>query len=450
MSHRTIAFAFCLFALAACDKPSNNPTATPAPKGAEGAAKVVVASPKKQSLSWAVEQPGSVHPFEVTPIEAKVSGYLKSVNVDLGDEVKGPETVLAELDVPELVQEVAQKKAHVDSAKADAVAAHKAVEVAVAQQKVATAMIAEATAKVAGAQADVNRWESELLRVEKLSTGGGSVDKQAIDESKRQAEKARADRLAAEARVVIANTGVTEADAKKESGDAMAKAAEARVKVAEADVKVAEAMASYGTLRAPFAGIVTGRFVHTGHLVKPGSGQQSMPLFTIARKDIVRVVVDVPESAVQQAVVGASVEVRVPALGNRVFSGPDVKVTRTAGVLHSESRTLRTEIDLKNADGTLKPGMYAMVKLMATAVDAQVVPTAAVLIADETAYCFAVEDGKAVKYRVQVGRADPTGIQILAKKRAGNTSSEWTPFTGSERVVVGNLGALADGQAVQE
>lgn len=455
MSRRVAGFAFLLFALTACDRLANvggsAPAPAPAAKPAEGgAAKVVVVSPKKQTLTWSVEQPGNVQAFEVTAIEAKVSGYLKKVNVDIGDEVKGPETVLAELDVPELVQTVAQKKAAVASAQADALAAQKAVEVATAQRKVATAMIAEATAKVARAQADVDRWESELARVEKLSTGGGSVDKQSRDESKRQADAARADQLGAEARVVIANAGVSEADAKKESADALLKAAEARVKVAEADVEVAEAMASYGTLRAPFAGIVTGRFVHTGHLVKASTGQQSVPLFTVVRKDVLRVFVDVPESATQQAVVGASVEIRVPALGNRILSGPDVKVTRTTGVLNTESRTLRTEIDVKNADGTLKPGMYAIVKLTATAVDALVVPPAAVLFADETAYCYAVEDGKATKYRLQVGRNDPTGVQLVLKRRAGVTNSEWQPITGSERVVVGNLGALADGQAVAE
>jgi len=449
MSRRSVGFGLLLIVMTACNR-SSPPTSSAPSVPADGPAKVVVVSPKKQNLIWGVEQPGNVQAFETTPIEAKVSGYLKSVNVDIGDAVKGPETVLAELDVPELVQTVAMKKSNVDLAKAEATAAQKEVEVAEAQHKVATAMIAEASAKVARAQADVERWESELARVEKLSTSGGSVDKQQRDESKRQADAARADKLGAEARVTSAMASVTESEAKIESAKALFKSAEAKVKVAEADVKLAEAMLGYGTLRAPFPGIVTGRFVHTGHLVKPTAGMQPVPLFMIARTNVLRVFVDVPESAAPQAVVGAKVEIRIPALNNRVISGPDITVTRTAGVLSPDTRTLRTEIDLKNPDSVLKPGMYVVVKLMATAVDALVVPPAAVLFADETAYCYAVEDGKVTKLRVQVGRVDPTGVQLLFKRHAALTSGEWQPLTGSERIVVGNLGALADGQAVQE
>jgi multidrug efflux pump subunit AcrA (membrane-fusion protein) len=73
-----------------------------------GPVAVTVATPKRQTLAWTVEQPGSVQPFEVAPIDARVGGYVKAVKVDIGDEVKGPAagkpgTVLAELGAPDLV-----------------------------------------------------------------------------------------------------------------------------------------------------------------------------------------------------------------------------------------------------------------------------------------------------------------------------------------------------------
>lgn len=77
-------------------------------------------------------------------------------------------------------------------------------------------------------------------------------------------------------------------------------------------------------------------------------------------------------------------------------------------------------------------------------------PAACILAADETNYAYLVEDSKAVKYRVQVGRSEGTAMQVLGRRKATATGGEWIPFTGTERVVQGNLGALADGVEVKE
>ena len=76
-------------------------------------------------------------------------------------------------------------------------------------------------------------------------------------------------------------------------------------------------------------------------------------------------------------------------------------------------------------------------------------PSGCVLAADETHYIFAVEEGKAVKYRVQLGRTDPGTVQVLGRRKATATAGMWEPFTGTEQVVVGNLGALIDGAEVK-
>jgi HlyD family secretion protein len=446
-SRRSVGFCALVFLAAGCQRSDSGPPAAAGSSGPNGSVAVAVATPKRQTLSWVVEQPGSVQPFEVAPIEARVSGYVKTVNVDIGDEVKGPAggrpgTVLADLDTPDLVQDLERKTAAVELAKADAEQARRAVEVADAQAKVAAAQVREAEAGVAKAKADVDRWESELGRMEKLVSGGGLVDRQQRDETRRQVDAARAARQGAEAKVESEKAGVAEAEAKKRAAQAALAAATARVKVAEAVARRAAVELGFATLTAPFDGVVTARLVHPGHLIKTGSG----PLFTVARLDVVRVFVDVPESAAAQAKKGAKVEVRVPSLGNRVYTGEGV--TRTAGVLNPDARTLKTEIDLQNPDGALKPGTYVTVRLSATTPDALVVPAAAVLFADETAYCYAVEDGKAVKLQVRTGRSDGGGVQLLAKRRAGVADAAWQPVTGSETVVVGNLGALSDGQPV--
>jgi len=60
-----------------------------------------------------------------------------------------------------------------------------------------------------------------------------------------------------------------------------------------------------------------------------------------------------------------------------------------------------------------------------------------------------VEAGKAVKYRVRLGRTEGANVQVLGRRRATAIAGDWLPFTESDRVVIGNLGALNDGVAVE-
>ncbi|MBY0514418.1 MAG: efflux RND transporter periplasmic adaptor subunit, partial [Gemmataceae bacterium] len=233
------------------------------------------------------------------------------------------------------------------------------------------------------------------------------------------------------------------ADAAIESARAGVAAAEASIATARAAVDSARLDLSYTRITAPFDGVVTSRAVHPGHFVQPG-----VVLFTVARVDRLRVTVDVAEAAAARAAPGAAAVVRVPALNNREFT-EGLTVTRTSGVIQPDTRTLRTEIEIDNADGALKPGMYAFVTIKAAAAEATVLPAACVMTADETQYVYLVEEGKAVKYRVRVGRTDAGLTQVHDRRKATATAGNWVPFGGTEAVVVGNLGALADGAAVE-
>jgi RND family efflux transporter MFP subunit len=427
--------------------PANAPALAPA---TAAPVSVKVVTPKRQTLSWSVEQPGSVMAFETTPVVAKLSGYVSNVHVDLGDRVSGPTAtepgaLLAEVSIPELVQEANQKAALVEQAAAEVVQAVRGAESAAEQIRVAEAMVAEAKAVSARVTADIERWSSELKRIEGL-VGGRVVDSQTLDETRKQYKTAAAAKDEMDAKVASAAAAVREAKAKKGRADADVLAAEAHQRVAAADAERTKALLGYTKIRAPFAGVITARHVHTGHFLQP-TGAKAEPLFVIARTDTLRVAVEVPEAATGQTKAGTPVVVRFPALGGREVAAT---VARTAGVLSPDSRTLRVEIDLPNADGSLKPGLFATVKVAATSPDALTVPAAAVLFADETAYCFVVKDGKAAKQRVRTGRTDGGNVEVLGKRPAGVTTGDWAAFDGAEKVVIGNLGALADGQLVSE
>ena len=102
-----------------CQKAASTPDAATAGEPAPVIVKVVV--PKKQTINWSIEQPGTVQPFEVTPLVGKLSGYVRRVRVDIGDKVQGPKfdaqgkqtkpgQLLAEIDIPEMVEEAVEKR----------------------------------------------------------------------------------------------------------------------------------------------------------------------------------------------------------------------------------------------------------------------------------------------------------------------------------------------------
>lgn len=453
---RPLRFAAVPLLLAGCAKEPAAPQPAPAVGvAADGPVAVTVITPKRQTLAWTVAQPGSVHAFEVTPVVAKLPGYVSKVHVDMGDEVRGPTvdpagklltpgTLLAEVSIPELEQEARQKAALVELAAAEVVQVARSADVAAEQVVSAEALLSEVKATLTRVTADIDRWSSEFKRIEGL-VGGRVVDSQTLDETRKQYRTATAAKEEMDARIVSAEAAVREAKAKKARAAADVLATAAKEKVAAAEAERVQAMVGYTRLTAPFKGVVTMRNVHTGHFLQ-SSGTRPEALFVIARLDTVRVVVEVPEAAAARAKVGAKAVVKFPALNNREVTAA---ITRTAGVLGPDSRTLRVEIDLPNPDGSLKPGLFATVKIDASATDALTVPAGGVLAADETAYCFVIQDGKATKLQVRTGRTDAGVVELLGKKKAGSSTAGWQPFDGSEQVVVGNLGALADGQAVR-
>jgi len=424
-----------------CTKDLPSKSTAPAPALPDAPILVSVTSPKKQTLAWGIEQPGSMHAYESTPVVAKFPGYVEKLYVDIGDKVKKGQP-LAKLAIPEFDWEAKQKAAIVEMAAAEVGLAKRSAEVSAETARAAEPPVAVAIALVEKAKADAARWDSEVKRA-KDSFAKKIIDEQQLDEAIRQAAAAVASKVAAEANVLAARANLKEAQSKFARAEAEIAVAASKEKVAAASAKLASAMLDYTEICAPFDGVVASRHVHTGHFL---SGGKIEPLFVIARLDTVRVFVEVPESQAVNANAGAAVAIRIPALGNREVAGT---ITRTAGVLSTDSRTLRVEIDLPNADGTLRPGLYCNVRIAAKSTDAQLVPAAAVLFADETAYSFQIEAGKAVKLRVHVGRTEKGHLELLGKRPAAATSGAWQPITGAEEIAVGNLGALVDGQSVQ-
>jgi len=338
---------------------------------------------------------GAFRPYQQVDVHAKVAGFIRKIYVDVGDHVKGGQ-VLAILEVPEL------------------------------------------SAQVAGAKADIRRYEdavrrsqSEIERAESTHTAYHSAYSRL-----KQASESRPG-LIAEQELDDSMAKDKETAAQIESARAALAESQSQLVAARADLDRLSALEGYSHIAAPFAGVVTKRYADTGALIQAGTASetQSMPVVQLAEWSRLRLVVPVPESAVPQLQLGSAVKVHVSAM-NRDFEG---RVARFADALNDETRTMHTEIDVENSDGTLKEGMYAEAKIvLKQQKDALTIPIQA-LERNNTGGTVLIVDaeGRVEERQVKLGAESSDRIEILAG------------LAENDRVVIGNRGEFRAGENVR-
>ena len=273
---------------------------------------------------------------------AKASGYVNLLNVDIGSVVRAQD-VLFTLYIPERDDELRQseanvgvKRATVDALKAKVVQAQLAIKAAQADQK-------RVEAELALSRITYDR-KAELYK-------GQAIPAQELDEVKSQL-------AVSEAKLLTAQAAVASAEGAELVAEADVKAAEADATLAEAAVARLKTLIAYETVKAPFDGVITRRNVDVGWFVRSAADGGASWLLTLDKVDVLRVVIYIPEADAAFVHTGTPVEVQIQSLG-----GPPVTATvsRTAVAVGADTRTMRAEVDLKNDDRRLSPGMYAKV-----------------------------------------------------------------------------------------
>jgi HlyD family secretion protein len=406
---------------------------TPPSPPAASVPEVTAAQPERRVLTLSTTQPGRIEAFEQTPLFAKVAGYVEEVRVDIGDAVQ-KDDVLVRIAVPELVDEFHEKEALVAQAQAEVRQAESAIAASRAAAETARSRITEVDAGLIRANADVERWKSEHDRIKELAAKG-SITRKLEEETLNALRAAEAAVQETVARGQSARTGFHEAQAKIGTAEADKVAAEARHKVAIAAVDRIKTMLGYTEIKAPYAGKVTSRTVDTGHFVQPVSGPHNTPLMVVARTDTVRIFVDVPELEAGQVDVGDPAEIRAQAADGQVIRAT---VTRTSGALVESNHSLRVEIDVPNAEGRLRSGMFATVTVqLAERPEGIVIPVTAVVRDAAAAVCCVVKDGKIERRPVELGLRSGGFVEV----RSG--LNENTPIVTKQPEL------FRDGQAVR-
>lgn len=216
-----------------------------------------------------------------------------------------------------------------------------------------------------------------------------------------------------------------------------ADAAEARLAIAQAALQQNDALLGFAKIAAPFAGVVTMRYVDPGAFVPAataGANPAAAAIVTLMDYATVRVRVAVPEVEAARVQAGQPVVVTTEALPGRTFRGT---VTRHGGALDEATRSLLVEADLPNPDGTLRPGMYVSARVgVEKHTNALLVPAAALVREKAAGFLFTLVDGKAARVPVKYGFNDGANVEILEG------------IAENARVILPGKAALVAGQAV--
>jgi len=259
-----------------------------------------------------LDLPGNIQAITEAPILARAEGYIQKRLVDIGDHVRAGQA-LAEIDVPEIDEQVRQASAALDQARAAA--------------DEAAANLDQGRADLELAKTSSERWNALV--------GRGAVSKQENDQYQTQYHAHVASVQSLEKAVVAQKNAVA---------------------AAEANLARLQKLRSYRVVTAPFDGVITQRNVDTGALVNAGSTL----LYRIAQTDRLRIYINVPQSYSGAVRPGMAASLSVTNFPGRRFEG---KIVRTANSLDPATRTLLTEIQVDNHSGVLQPGMYADVEL---------------------------------------------------------------------------------------
>jgi len=377
-------------AAAACSRASARTTDRPQAEIPTVAAAKVVRGDIAQVLTVTAE----FRPYQEVELHAKVAGYVKSINVDVGDRVHAGQ-LLATLEVPELEDQLKQDDA-----------------------------------AIRRAQEEVNRAQADLERTE-------SAHDVAHVSATRLADVMKArPKLVAQQDIDEASGRDRIAEAQVSTAKAAVAAAGQQLEIAKADQGKTRTLLAYSRINAPFDGVITHRYADTGAMIQAGTSSQTqtMPVVRLSQNSVLRLIIPAPESTVPRIHLGEPVSITVQSLG-RTFPGT---VARFADRLDAETRTMRVEVDVPNPKLELVPGMYAAASLALDQVkDALVVSVQAIDRSEATPTVLIVTSDRQIEIRrVTLGLESADRVAITSGLKI------------DDLVIVGNRTQLKPGMHV--
>jgi len=244
---------------------------------------------------------------------------------------------------------------------------------------------------------------------------------------------ARAEVQQARARLVLAQANNQRARTLSQSGNVTDRArdeAVAAFETARAELELAETRLEKHELLAPFDGIVGVRNVSVGAYLGPGTAIVNLENLATLKVDF-----RVPETQLAAIKVGQPIEVHVDALPDRTFTG---KIYAINPLVDVNGRSLQVRGRIDNADGVLRPGLFARI-VVRSLVQREVVsvPESAVVPRAGDTFVYVVDADRAVERRVRLGQRRAGAVEVVEGLQAGS------------RVVTAGQQRLRDGVRIE-
>jgi RND family efflux transporter MFP subunit len=373
-----LSLLFLLLFIPACSSSKSENTGNAQAASAPAPLAIETAKAEAQELQRSVDAVGTLDPNEEVTVSNQVEGNVEKLFVDLGDAVRAGQTI-AQLDTRELDLNVHQQEAAL---------LQELARVGLAD---ANASFDEATtSQVRQAEAAFADARIKLDRTKKLAESG-VIPQQQLDAQQAQYDGAEA--AVRSSRETVRNIRATIAARKAALALAQKKLADAKI-------------------TAPLDGYIKDRPAAPGQFLRANS-----PVVTVVQNSPLKLHADVPEAAVAYVRVGRPVQFHVDAFPDRTFEG---KITRLSPSVDQQSRTLKLEALVNNAESLLKPGFFARVTIQTDRKDkVLVIPTESVLSVSGIEKVFVVGAGKVEERVVRSGTRVEKKVEIVEGIKEG-------------------------------
>jgi membrane fusion protein (multidrug efflux system) len=166
-------------------------------------------------------------------------------------------------------------------------------------------------------------------------------------------------------------------------------------------------------IRAPFAGVVSARYIKVGNAIQPNS-----PAFKVTQMDVLHAHIYVPERDIHKLAPRQLASLTLDAWPDKSFDGT---ILRVNPVVDAATGTVKVTVAMAGGQQELKPGMFGRVEIRYDRRDAAVlVPKDAVLTEDAAQSVFVVADGKARRQPIKVGYSDSYNYEVLEGLKSGD------------------------------
>lgn len=355
-----------------------------------------------QPLANTLNLSGTIRPVDQATLSTRVMGRITWMPLEAGDRFRKGE-VLARVDVADISAQTNQAQSGVAQAQA---------EFARAQASLSQLQAQQSEAQAAFRLARVNQQRMAQLEAE------GAVSRSQLDEANTRLEEAKA-------RVAQVNAGV-------QASQAAIAQSRAAINQARSGVTSASVNESYGTVIAPFNGVVIQKLAYAGEMAAPGT-----PLLKVENPDRLQLEIPVPEENLRFVQMGQPVQVRVDAI-NQTIGASIQQIVPSAD---PGSRSFLVKIPLSNS-GRLISGMFGRINLSSGAPqDTIVVPADALIQRGQLQGVYVVErntsnQSTAALRWVKTGKERDGQMEIVSGLVKG------------DRIVVSGVGLLSDGQPI--